>query len=342
MDFSEYKIVRFNCKSFPPSGFERQKYREYNLTPLEVECETTEDALSLVKDAAAVLVVAQPIPALLINNMKRCQVISRLGAGTDKIDIEAATRRGVLVSNVPDFCVEEQADHAFALLLACTRKLFQQRPLFLKGHYNRARDICRPLRRMSELKLGLVGFGGSAKAMARRANGFGMKILATRNDLSKQDAFASQLKIDMVSLDELLHHCDIVSLHLPLNNTTHHLFNRSRLLSMKPGCILINTARGGIVDENALANVLREGHLAAAGLDTFQVVDVHAGHSHPPDHALLSLPNVVITPHTAAFSKESSRDVSFGGIENLIAVLSGSSPPARNIVNPDVLNTPPQ
>jgi len=109
---------------------------------------------------------------------------------------------------------------------------------------------------------------------------------------------------------------------------------------MKPGCILINTARGGIVDENALANVLREGHLTAAGLDTFQVVDVHAGHSHPPDHALLSLPNVVITPHTAAFSKESSRDVSFGGIENLIAVLSGASPPARNIVNPDVLNPP--
>ena len=340
MDFSEFKIVRFNCKSFPPSGFERQKYREYNLTPLEVECETIEDALALVEDAAAVLVVAQPIPALLINNMKRCQVISRLGAGTDKIDIEAATRRGILVSNVPDFCVEEQADHAFALLLACTRKLFQQRPLFLKGHYNRARDICRPLRRMSELKLGLVGFGGSAKAMARRANGFGMKILATRNDLSKQDSLASQLKIDMVSLDELLHHCDIISLHLPLNSTTHHLFNRSRLLSIKPGCILINTARGGIVDENALVDVLREGHLAAAGLDTFQVVDVHAGHSHPPDHALLSLPNVVITPHTAAFSKESSRDVSFSGIENLIAVLSGSSPPAGHIVNPDVLNPP--
>ena len=138
MDFSEFKIVRFNCKSFPPSEFERQKYREYNLTPLEVECETIEDALSLVEDAAAVLVVAQPIPALLINNMKRCQVISRLGAGTDKIDIEAATGRGILVSNVPDFCVEEQADHAFALLLACTRKLFQQRPLFLKGHYNKA------------------------------------------------------------------------------------------------------------------------------------------------------------------------------------------------------------
>ena len=339
MTLHDFKIVRFNCNAFPPSQFERQKYAEYDLKPLEVECNAISEALPLVKDAAAVVVVSQPLPKVLIDNMQQCRVISRLGAGTDKIDIKAATRRGILVTNVPNFCVEEQADHAFALLLACTRKLFQQRPLFLTGNYNAARDICRPLRRMSELKIGLVGFGGSAKAMARRAVGFGMEVLATRSDLNKPDAVAKELKVKMVTLDELLLHCDIVSLHLPLNHDTQHLLNRTKLLSMKPGSVLINTARGGIVDEDALAEVLLAGHLSAAGLDTFQVMDVHSSDSSPPTHSLLTLPNVVITPHTAAFSKESSRDVSYGGVDNLVAALSGAIPPVEHIVNPDVLNS---
>ncbi|MBA63419.1 MAG: hydroxyacid dehydrogenase [Planctomycetaceae bacterium] len=338
MNLHESKIVRFNCKTFPPSQFERQKYAEYGLKPLEVECDTIAEAMPLVKDAAAIIVVAQPVPELLISNMQQCRVISRLGAGTDKIDIAAASRGGILVTNVPNFCVEEQADHSFALLLACTRKLFEQRLLFLEGNYDKARELCRPLRRMSELKLGLVGFGGSAKAMARRAVGFGMEVLATRNDLTKPDSLAEQLKINMTTLDELLLQCDIISLHLPLNSDTHHLFNRSRLLAMKAGAILINTARGGIVDEDALVDILQEGHLSAAGLDTFQVIDVHSSNCTNPTHALLNLTNVVLTPHTAAFSKESSRDVSYGGIENLVAALSGTNPPAAHIVNPGVLS----
>ena len=336
MDFSSFRVVRLNAELFPITRFEQEKYGEHGVTPIAVEAPSAEELIEHVKEADAVMVVSQSLPAEAINAMQRCRVICRLGAGTDKIDVVAATDRGIVVANVPDFCVEEQADHAFALLLALARRLNEMRHCMLEGRYRDGREQSRPLRRLSGRTLGLVGFGHSAKAMAHRAAGFGMQVLATRRNMSAVDAAAESLGVRMVSLDQLLAESDYVSLHLPLNEATRHLFDRETLSKMKPGSLLINTARGAIVDEDALAETLEAGHLAGAGLDTFEIVDVHHPQSTRPTHRLFQMENVVFTPHVAAFSVDSSRDVGFGSVANLIAVLSGRWPQADRIVNPQV------
>ena len=318
------------------TSFEEEKYGEYGIRLVAVEAPSRERLVEYVTDADAVVVVSQSLPADVIDAMRRCRVICRLGAGTDKIDVATATEAGIVVANVPNFCVEEQADHAFALLLAVARRLNHMRRCMLDARYHEGRQQSRPLRRLPGRTLGLVGFGGSAKAMARRAAGFGLHVLATRRNVSAVDPEAQSLGVQIVSLDKLLADSDFVSLHLPLNHMTRHLFDRETLLRMKPRSILINTARGGIVDEDALADLLAAGHLMGAGLDTFAVLDVHDPDPKPPMHRLFQMENVVFTPHVAAFSVDSSREVVVGSVENLIAVLSGRWPSADRIVNPEV------
>ena len=332
MQLSSANIVRLNAELFPINSFEQEKYNEYGIVPRTVEATSVEQLI----DVDAVVMVSTAMPAEVLQAMKRCCVICRMGAGVDKIDIAAATKQGIVIANVPDFCYEEQADHAFALLLSVARKLNEMRTCMLQTKYREGREICRPLRRLPGRTLGLVGFGGSAKAMARRAAGFQMRVLATRGDMSKQDPDAEQLGVEMVGLDQLLRESDYVSLHLPLSSATRHMFDKARLLSMKPGAILINTARGAIVDEDALAEVLGSGHLMGAGLDTFYVVNLHTPDPEPADHPLFQMENVVFTPHTAAFSVDSSREVGYGTVESLVAVLTNRWPRRDRIVNPDV------
>ena len=336
MDFSNFKIVRLNADLFPITGFEQEKYDEHRITPVPVEVDSPKDLIECIRDADAVMVVSHSFAAEAIRAMQRCRVICRLGAGTDKIDVATATERGIVVANVPDFCFEEQADHAFALLLAVARKLNEMRNCMLEGRYHDGRQQCRTLRRLPGRTLGLVGFGGSGRAMARRAAGFGMRVLATRRNMSAVDPEAESLSVQMVQLEHLLAESDFVSLHLPLNDETWNLFNKDTIARMKPGSILINTARGAIVDEDALADALAAGHLAGAGLDTFAVVDVHQPQPERTTHRLFQIDNVVFTPHVAAFSVDSSREVGFGSVANLIAVLSGRWPRPDRIVNPQV------
>ncbi len=336
MSFAAFQVVRLNAELFPITSFEQEKYDEHAVAPVPVEVEAGGPLIEVVRDADAVMVVSQPLPAEAIHAMQRCRVICRLGTGTDNVDVAAATERGIVVTNVPSFCVEEQADHAFALLLASARKLNEMRNCMLDARYFDGREQCRPLRRLPGRTLGLVGFGGSARAMARRARGFEMRVLATRRNLGAFDPEAVELGVRMVELEPLLAESDFVSLHLPLNDETRHLLNKNRLAKMKPGSILINTARGAIVDEHALADLLESGHLAGAGLDTFEVVDLHDTRPTPPTHRLFQMENVVFTPHVAAFSVDSSREVAFDAVANLVAVLSGRWPVPERIVNPEV------
>ena len=336
MDLSSFRIVRLNPDLFPITSFEQESYDRYGMSPIAAEAHCFERLVEHVRHADAVMVVSQSLPTDAINAMERCRVICRLGAGTDKIDVVAATQNGIVVTNVPDFCVEEQADHAFSLLLAVARRLNEMRQCMLDARYHDGREWSRPLRRMPGRTLGLVGFGRSAKAMARRATGFGLRVLATRRDMSAVDPETESLGVRMVSLDDLLAESDFVSLHLSLNGDSRHLFHRETLKRMKPGSVLINTARGAIVDENALAELLESGHLAGAGLDTFEIVDVHHPHPERPTHRLFQMENVVFTPHVAAFSVDSDKDVSYGSVANLNNVLSGRWPESDRIVNPQV------
>jgi len=223
------------------------------------------------------------------------------------------------------------------LLLALARKLPQMSQAMVEGAWSRARKLTHTNQRLSECVLGLVGFGNSARALARRARGFGMRILATRRNMNAPRDEADAPGVEMVDLDTLLAESDFVSLHLPLNNKTYHLFDDAMLRKMKPGAYLINVARGAITDEDALAAALREGRLAGAGIDTFEQIDPFTEVETPPDHPFLELDNIVLTPHVGAGSVQSSREVVRGPVENLVAVLSGHWPHPKNIVNSGVV-----
>ena len=163
-----------------------------------------------------------------------------------------------------------------------------------------------------------------------------MRVIATRRNMKAPRREADNLGVEMVSLDTLLGESDYVSLHLPLNSETYHLLDEAELGKMKPGAYLINTSRGALVDETALVNALREGRLSGAGLDTYEGIDPFTENEAPPDHPLLELDNVVLTPHVGAYSVQASQDVSRGGIQNVVSVLNGNMPLAENIVNPSV------
>ena len=274
-----------------------------------------------------------PLPAKVIDRLSRCRIISRLGTGTDKIDVAAASQKGIIVTNVPTFCTEEQADHTMALLLALARKLPKMSQDMIEGAWARSQRQANLNQRLSGRVLGLVGFGNSARAVARRAKGFGMRVMATRRRLDAPPHMAEELGVEMVDLDSLLKQSDYVSLHLPLTAETRHLLDKEALGKMKPHSYLINTSRGAIVDEKALVEVLRQGGLAGAGLDTFEHINVHSEVETPPDHPLLSLDNVILTPHVASFSVESAQAVARNGIENVVSVLNGHWPRRENIVN---------
>jgi D-3-phosphoglycerate dehydrogenase len=331
------RVVRLNAELFPPSAYEMELWRQYQLNPIKAEATTPDELIAVLAGCEALFAISVALPAPVVESLGRCRIISRLGTGTDKIAVEAATRRGILVTNVPYFCVEEQADHTLALLLSLARKIPRMSKALAAGEFSQAHELSGSNRRISGRTLGLVGFGNSARLVAQRARGFGLRVIACRRSPGAPDARAQALGVDIVGLDRVLRESDYVSLHLPLTPETYHLIDGQALNKMKPGALLINTSRGALVDETALVHALREGRLGGAGLDTFEQIDVFTASEAPPKHPLLELENVVLTPHVAAGSVESGQAVSRGGIENVVAVLSGLWPQPDNLVNRDVM-----
>jgi D-3-phosphoglycerate dehydrogenase len=261
--------------------------------------------------------------------LSNCRVISRLGAGTDRIDIEAATRSGIVVANVPDFCLNEQAEHTMALLLAMARRLPWMTAAMRRFEWSARHD--QGVHRVAGRTLGLIGFGAGAKAVAERARGFGLRLLAWARTPDRHRADADRLSVNLVGLDPLLEQSDFVSIHLPLTQETRHLIDVGRLARMKPTAVLINTARGALFDENALVEALRERRIAGAALDVFDGIDVFALPGTPARHPLMELDNVILTPHCAGSSVESTLDSKVRGAGNAAAVLTGKWP--ASVVN---------
>ena len=332
----ERRIVRLNARLFPVHPYEAARHEAFGLRPEQIEANTPKELIAALQDCEGVFIVSTSLPAEVIQAMERCRVISRLGIGTDKIDVAEATRQGIVVTNVPTFCTDEMGDHAMALILALARQLPAMSAALREGAWTRARRQANSGRRLSVQTLGLIGFGDSGVATARRARAFGMRVLATRRDRNASRDTADALGVEMVSLERLLAESDYVSLHLPLNKETYHLLDEGRLRQMKPGAYLINTARGEITDEIALAHLLREGHLAGAGIDTFEHINPFDEDERPPKHPLLELDNVILTPHVAGLSVEAKQDVARGGVENLVSILCGQWPRPEHIVNAGV------
>ena len=278
----------------------------------------------VVADADAVLVRESPLTAAIIDGMARCRAIVRYGVGVDNVDLDAAAAAGIYVANVPDYGVDEVSDHALALLLAVARRLVSRNAEVRAGAWNVSRD--QPMYRLAGGTLGLIGYGRIGQAFHRKALALGYAKVMVYDPMVDTPPDGAEL----ASVDDICRDADAISLHVPLVPETHHLLNAHRIAAMKPTAILVNTARGGLIDEHALADALARGHLLGAGLDVFEQEPVD------PSHPLLALPNVVATDHTAWYSEQAVADLQRKAAEEIARVFAGDPP--INWVNrrPDV------
>ena len=283
-----------------------------------------EAILQVAKDADAVLTTYAKVTAEMIPQLSRCRIISRFGIGVDNVDIASATKKGIVVTRVPDYCLDEVSDHAMALLLALARKIPFSNARTHGGTWEMKAVV--PIHRLRGKVLGLVAFGQIPQLVAPKAQAFGMRVVAYDPYISSE--ILSRANVERVEFEELLKISDYVSIHTPLLPNTRHLFSADSFRRMKPAAYLINTARGPIVDEVALAAALDGKQIAGAALDVME-------NEPPNDSPLLGRENVILTPHTSFYSEESLVDLQIKASEEVVRVLSGM--PARNPVNPEVM-----
>ena len=300
------------------------------LAPLGVElrpgqCRSEEEIIELTKGAHAVLNCYAKMTARVIEKLDRCKIIARYGIGVDNVDLVAATRAGILVTNVPDYCVDEVSDHALALMLALARQIVLGDGAVREGRWDVVAHA--GIRRLRGQTLGLLGFGKIARAVAAKVQAIGMKVLAY--DPYVDSELIAPYGAEAVNLDRLLAEADALSVHVPLSPETRNLIGEGELTRMKPTAFLINTSRGGIVDEQALAEALNAGRIGGAALDVLSV------EPPPLDHPLRKLPNVILTPHFAFYSRESVIELQTKAAEEVARALKGDPP--RSPVNPEVL-----
>jgi glyoxylate reductase len=270
------------------------------------------------------VLVRDRVDASLINRLPKLEAIANYGVGYDNIAVAEATRRGILVTNTPDVLTEATADLAWALLLASARRLGEGERMVRAGAFTGWTPDMLVGAELQGQTLGLVGFGRIARAVARRAGGFRMRLL--HHARSPHQAEAEELGSRAVSLDRLLREADFVSLHVPLTPDTLHLIDEAELKKMKPTAHLVNTSRGPVLHEAALARALRDGWIAGAGLDVYE--------DEPAvDPSLLELDNAVLLPHLGSATTATRSAMSRVAATNLVLALQGQRPP--HLVNPE-------
>ncbi len=277
--------------------------------------------LEAARDADGVISQMAPLRGDVIAQLDRCRVMVRYGVGVDNLDVEAATRKGIVVCNVPDYCTDDVADHTVTLALACVRKLPAAIQQLRDGGWGHV--MHRPIRRLSALTFGTWGFGRIARAVHSRAAGFGFRRVA-HDPYVPDTAFAGSGVIP-VTAETLLAESDVLALHMPLTAETHHLLNAHTLAKLKRGAIVVNTARGGLIATDALVAALDTGGLGGAALDVLETEPI------PADHPLWQRPNVFMTGHLAWYSEEALRQLQRQVGEECARVLRGEPP--RSAVN---------
>jgi len=287
----------------------------------EVEVEiidgTDEDALlEATRDADAILVLVENITRRVIDNMLHCRSITRFGIGYDSVDVEAATERGIWVTNVPDANYREVAVHAIALALSIGRRL----PALDRGirEDGWANSLVPGVHRPDVQTFGLLGMGRIGRRVAEMAKAIGFTVIVSDPVITVEDAAA--IGVDLVGKEELIARSDVLSLHVPLLPSTRGIIDAAALAAMKPGSILLNVSRGGLVDESALAEALRSGHLFGAGIDSFEQEPLEA------DSPLRELDSVILTPHAAHWSEESWEETRTKAFADVARVLRGEDP----------------
>ncbi len=287
------------------------------------------EVLAKIRDAEVIVVNMVRFDASLIGQLTKCELLIRHGIGYDNVDVDACTRAGIAFAYQPDYCKEDVAEHAIALIFACVRKVVAGRRALeasaAKGQWDFAGLL--PLRRMDGKTLGIVGFGRIGSRVHRKLRSFGLKIIAHDPYLTAEQR-AQFPDVRFVDKPTLFKTADYVTIHTPLNATTRHLVDAATLALMKPTAYLVNTSRGPMVDAAALAQACRDGRIAGAAIDVFDV------EPPPPDHPLFALPNVILTPHIGWASEEAGWEIRKSIIDDVLAHAQGR--PARCIVNPEV------
>jgi len=307
--FSDYTITE-------ELDIEQEILDEIDAEIVWANCKTEEDVLEQVGDPDAILTQWAPISRAVIEKLTRCKVISRNGIGVDNIDLDAARECGIPVVNIPGYCVPEVADHAMALILALARGIVTATDDVRAGRWNPF--LLRPLWRLGEQTLGIIGLGRIGSAVARRGKPFFKKIIACDPYIPQQRF--TDLAVYRVDHQEAFRQSDILTLHVPLTEETEQMIDAAALALMKPTGYLINTCRGAVVDNMALAEALAAGKLAGAGLD------VHEEEPLPTDHPLRDMHNVIITPHSAFYTEEAVEGARRQTCENIVRIFNGKEP----------------
>ncbi|WP_433432587.1 C-terminal binding protein [Nonomuraea sp. CA-141351] len=294
---------------------------------LAAQCKSEDEVIEKGRDVDGVLTQYARVGSRAIDAFTRCRVIARYGTGVDIVDVTAATRRGIQVTNAPnEWCADEVADHAVALWLAAARKICQYDRATRQGTWQWQSG--EPIWRLRGQVFGLLSFGAIARLIAERAKAFGVEVWAHDPFLDETEIRSHQAR--PVSFDELLEGSDYLVIQAPLTPQTHHTFDRATLRRMKPTALLINTARGPIVEDTAIHQALTEGWIAGAALDDLEEEPAKQRGWHPRN-PLFTLPNVIITPHAAYYSEEAITTVRRIAAEEAVRVLTGQ--PARYPVN---------
>jgi D-3-phosphoglycerate dehydrogenase len=323
MQSKKFKVVITDAE-YPSFDVEKKVLSQLNVDLVKCQCTTEEELIRHCRDADAILNQYAKITSQVIENLNQVKIIARYGIGVDNVDLDAATKKNILVTNVVyDIC--DVADHTIMLMLALTRKIFQVAKSIKKFEWDWKQF--HPIPRMKGKTIGIIGLGRVGRQVARRLQGFDVHLLAC-DPYIPTDMF-TKYHAKQVNLATLLEQSDIVTIHVPLNNETRNMISTNELIKLKKKAIVINAARGGIVDEKALYEALKKKEIAGAGLDVLE---------HEPiqkENPLLHFDNVIITPHMGWYSEDTVDEVQRIAAEQVLQCLQGRIP--LNLVNKEVI-----
>jgi D-3-phosphoglycerate dehydrogenase len=324
MVHARWKVVITDCDHGSIEE-EKQEFGQIGAELVLAQIQEEEDLVRTCKEADGLLNQYALLTRKVLENLPKCKVVARYGVGVDSIDLRAASDLGIIVANVPDYCMDEVANHTLAMILTLIRKTAFFDRKVKSGQWDFRQGI--PMLRTQGRTLGLVGCGKIGLEVAKRISGFGVRVITFDPYLKK-----APVGVELKDLDTVLKESDFISIHCPLNESTRHLIGEREFKKMEKKPLLINTSRGPIVDEGALIEALRGGRLSGAGLDVLE--------KEPPDplNPLLKMENVVLTPHVSFYSVESISELKRRTAENVSAVLLGKWP--RSVVNQEVRGKP--
>lgn len=299
--------------------YEEQVFNESGLDIefIKKQCTTEEEVIEHAKEADALLNQYAPISKRVIDSLERTKVISRYGVGVNTIDIDAAQAKNITVANVPDYGMEEVSNHALALLLSWARKVTLLNNEVKQGNWDF--KACVPIHRFDKQTVGVLGFGRIPRRFIEKVKPLGFQTAAYDPFVSAEEMAAAGVR--KMELDEIIKESDYLSVHVPLIKETHHLLNADRFSQMKKNAVIINTARGPIIDEKALIDALEQGMIAGAALDVTEEEPVSK------TSPLLQMDNVIITPHSAWYSEEAMVELRQKAAKNIVQVLKGEQTP---------------